>query len=80
MIPPEALLSFHLATPVTVTPVSYQEAQRMQASVTPEQPRLMRRPVYAYPYPYPYAGPYYYGYAYPYPYIYRPGYYYYRRY
>jgi hypothetical protein len=78
VIPPEALLSFHLATPVTVTPVSYQEAQRMQASVTPEQPRLMRRPVYAYPYPY--AGPYYYGYAYPYPYIYRPGYYYYRRY
>jgi len=82
VIPPEALLSFHLAAPVTVTPVSYEEAQRLQASVTPQQPQLMRRPVYAYPYPYPY--PYYYGYAYPYayryPYYYGPGYYYYRRY
>ncbi|QNI34346.1 BON domain-containing protein [Alloacidobacterium dinghuense] len=74
VIPPEAVLSFHLATPVTVTPVSYQEAQRLQASVTPQQPRLVRRPVYAYPYPYPY-----YGYPYPYPYYYRPGYYYYPR-
>jgi hypothetical protein len=73
VIPPEALLSFHLATPVTVTPVSYQEAQRLQASVpTQQQPRLMRRPVYAYPYPY-----YGYAYPYPYPYVYRPGYYYY---
>jgi hypothetical protein len=72
MIPPEALLSFHLLTPVTVTPVSYQEAQRLQASVTPKQPRLERRPVvYGYPYPYP---PYAYAYPYPYPY-YRPYYY-----
>ena len=71
--PPEALISFHLATPVTVTPVSYQEAQRLQASVPPQKPRLIRRPVYAYPYPY-------YGYAYPYPYVYQPGYYYYPRY
>jgi hypothetical protein len=75
VLPPEALISFHLATPVTVTPVSYQEAQRLQASSTPQQPRLMRRPVYGYPYP----GPYYYAYPYPYPYYYRPGYYYYPR-
>jgi len=83
MIPPEALLSFHLATPVTVTPVSYQEAQRLQASVVQQQPRLQHKTGYAYPYPYPYAYPYpYYGYAYPYPYpyVYRPGYYYYPRY
>jgi osmotically-inducible protein OsmY len=74
VIPPEALLSFHLVTPVTVIPVSSQEAQRLQASVTPRQPRLERRPVvYAYPYPYPS-----YGYAYPYPSpypYYRPYYY-----
>ncbi|HMD21314.1 MAG TPA: BON domain-containing protein [Alloacidobacterium sp.] len=75
VIPPEALLSFHLVAPVTVTPVSYQEAQRLQASVpSQQQPRLMRRPVYAYPYPY------YYGYAYPYPYPYYRPYYYYPRY
>ncbi len=75
VIPPESLLYFHLSAPVTVTPVSYQEAQRLQASVTPQQPRLVRRPVYAYPYPY------YYGYGYPYPYrFYGPGYYYYPRY
>lgn len=75
VIPPEALLSFRLAAPVTVTPVSYQEAQRLQASVTPRQPELRRRRVYVYPYP----SPYYYGYAYPYPYpyVYRSGYYYY---
>jgi len=86
VIPPEALLSFHLTAPLTVTPVSYQEAQRLQASA-PQQPELHRRPVasYPYPYPYPYAYPYpyvgYYGYAYPYPYryYYAPGYYY-RRY
>jgi hypothetical protein len=75
VIPPEALLSFHLATPITVTPVSYQEAQRLQASVAPQQPELRRRPVYAYPYLYYYG--YAYPYPYPYPYVYRPGYYYY---
>lgn len=51
VIPPEALLQFHLAAPLTVTPVSYQEAQRLQASVTPRQPELQRRRVYVYPYP-----------------------------
>ena len=77
VIPPEALLSFHLSAPVTVTPVTYQEAQRLQASV-PQQPTLQRRPVYMVPRPYYYGYPY--GYAYPYPYYYGPGYYYYRRY
>jgi BON domain len=72
-IPPEAVLNFHLSAPVTVAPVSYQEAQRLQASV-PQQPELRRRPVYVVP------GPYGYAYPYPYPYYYRPGYYYYPRY
>lgn len=69
VIPPESLLSFHLAAPVTVTPPSTQEIQQL-ASSAPQPPRLQRRPVY-------YA-PYYYGYGYPYPYpYYRGGYYYY---
>jgi hypothetical protein len=74
VVPPESVLSFHLTTPVTVTPVSYQEAQRLQASVPqPRQPQLQRRRVYvAAPWPY-------YGYPYPYPY-YGPGFSYYRRY
>ncbi len=71
-VPPEALLSFHLANPVTVAPVSSQEAQQLQASV-PQQPQLRRRAVYAVPGPYGYAYPY----PYAYPYYYRPGYYYY---
>jgi hypothetical protein len=70
VVPPESVLSVHLTAPLTVNPVSYQEVQRLAASV-PQQPRLMRRPVYVY-------GPYAYGYPYPYPY-YRP-YYYYPRY
>ena len=71
VVPPEALLSFHLAAPVTVTPVSYQEAQRLQASA-PQQPTLQRRPVYMVPRPYYYGYPY--GYPYPYygPVYYRP--------
>lgn len=74
VIPPEALLNFHLTAPVTVTPVSYQEAQRLQASVAqPRQPQLQRRRVYMAPWPY-------YGYPYPNPYFYGPGFYYYRRY
>lgn len=70
VIPPEAVLTVHLTAPVTVNPVSYQEAQRLAFSVAQQQPQLARRVVYA-PYPYPY-----YRYAYPYPYYYRPGYYY----
>lgn len=55
VLPPETLLNFHLSGPVTVQPVSWQEAQRLAQSV----PRLQRRPVYmAPPYPYPYGYPY----------------------
>ena len=32
VVPPEALLTFHLTSPATVQPVSYQEASRMEAS------------------------------------------------
>jgi hypothetical protein len=75
-VPAEAVLNFHLTAPVTVTPVSAQEAQRLASS----QPQLQRRgrygygpngayppppppPGYYYPYRYPVAYyPYYYGY------------------
>jgi hypothetical protein len=55
-LPPEALLQFHIAQPLTVQPLRYDEAERIAASV-PEQPVLHQRPPYAapYPYPYPYA-------------------------
>lgn len=59
-LPVESLLNFHLSNAVTVQPVSWQEAQRLEQSA----PRLQRRPVYMAP-PYPY------GYPYPYPYPYR---------
>ncbi|MGC2639623.1 MAG: BON domain-containing protein [Acidobacteriaceae bacterium] len=53
---PETLLNFHLASAVTVQPVSWQEAQRLAQTA----PRLQRRPVYmAPPYPYGYPYPYY---------------------
>ena len=68
-LPPEALLQFHLAEPVTVQPVPYDEAARL-ASTVPQQPVLQRRPVYvAAPYPGVYA-------VRPYPYAYPYGYYY----
>jgi hypothetical protein len=67
ILPPEAQVDFHLTGPATVQPVSWQEAQRLAASV-PSQPQLMQRPayrmpIYAAPYPYyPYGPyPYYYG-------------------
>jgi hypothetical protein len=61
-IPSEAVLNFHLAEPVTVQPVSWEEAQRLASNV----PQLQTRPMYGsrYPRPYPYA------YAYPPPYGY----------
>jgi hypothetical protein len=59
-LPAETLLNFHLASPVTVQPVSWQEAQRLASNV----PQLQTRPVYA---PRPY-----YAYPYPYPYYYYP--------
>lgn len=64
ILPPEAQVDFHLAGPVTVQPVSWQEAQRLASSV-PQQPRLVQRPVYMVPRPYAYPYPYY-GYPYPY--------------
>jgi hypothetical protein len=63
ILPAEAQVDFHLTNPVTVQPVSWQEAQRLASSA----PQLVRRPpAYVVPRPYPY--PYYY--AYPYPYYY----------
>ena len=65
-IPAEALVTFHLAAPLTVDPVSPQEAARLAQGLYPGGPQLYRR--------YPYGSPYYgYGayYAYPPPY-YRP--------
>ena len=53
---PETLLNFHLTAALTVQPVSWQVAQRLERSA----PRLQRRAAYPPPYPY--------GYPYPYPY------------
>lgn len=53
-LPPEAMLQFHLAQPLTVQPLQYDEAERVASSV-PQQPILRQRPVYvAAPYGYPY--------------------------
>jgi len=62
ILPVESQVVFHLTGPVTVQPVSWQEAQRLASSV-PQQPRLVQRPyyrapVYAAPYPYYPYGPY----------------------
>jgi hypothetical protein len=78
-IPNEALVTFHLNTPLTVTPVSAQEASRLAQGLYQGGPTLYRRGYY------PYGAPYYPGYpyyAYP-PVYYRPyymagGYYYWR--
>jgi hypothetical protein len=74
-IPAEALVTFHLNAPLTVEPVSQQEAARLAAGLYPGGPNLYPRP---YPYPVYYTP----GYAYP-PVYYRPyymagGYYYWR--
>jgi guanyl-specific ribonuclease Sa len=66
-IPAEALVDFHLAAPVTVTPVSPQEAARLAQALYPGGPFRYRRGVY------PYPGPYAYRYAYP-PVYFRPYY------
>ncbi len=72
-VPAEAVLNFHLTAPLTVTPVSPQEAQRLASTAYPGRPQL--RPRYGYPYGYPPPPPaYYYGYRYPV--AYGPGYYY----
>jgi BON domain len=78
-IPAEALVTFHLKTPVTVNPVNAQEAARLAQGLYQGGPSLYRRGYY--PYGSPYAG---YGYPYAYPSVYyRPyymagGYYYWR--
>jgi hypothetical protein len=78
-IPAEALVTFRLAAPLTVTPVDAQEAARLAQGLYSGGPNLYRRG-YS-PYGSPYAA---YGYGYPYPPVYyRPyylngGYYYWR--
>jgi hypothetical protein len=76
-IPAEALVDFHLKTPLTVNPVSAQEAARLAQGLYPGGPTLYRRSYYRPGYAYPPAY-----YAYP-PIYYRPyyavgGYYYWR--
>jgi hypothetical protein len=69
-IPAEALVTFHLNTPLTVDPVSQEEAMRLSQGLNPGGPSLYRRgpgPYYGRPY-----GPVYYGY--PPPVYYRPYY------
>ncbi|HEV2487874.1 MAG TPA: BON domain-containing protein [Terracidiphilus sp.] len=71
-IPAEALVTFHLKAPLTVNPVSPQEASRLAQGLYQGGPSLYRR---GYPPPY---GPRYAGYGYPYGYYprvyYRPYY------
>jgi hypothetical protein len=70
-IPAEALVTFHLNSPLTVNPVSAQEAARLAQGLYPGGPTLYRRG------PYPYYGGQYYAGAYPYgygPVYYRPYY------
>jgi hypothetical protein len=65
-IPAEALVTFHLAVPVTVNPVGPQETARLAQGLYPGGPTLYRRSAY---YGGPYAYPYYYA-----PVYYRPYY------
>jgi hypothetical protein len=69
-IPSEARVDFHLLTPVTVTPVSAQEASRLAQGLYPGGPKLYRR---GYGQPYLYYPPVYYR-----PYYAVGGYYYWR--
>jgi len=69
-IPAEALVTFHLNTPLTVNPVSAQEASRLAQGLHPGGPNLYRRGPYPY-YGAQYAGAYPYGYG---PVYYRPYY------
>ncbi|MGA7857150.1 MAG: BON domain-containing protein [Terracidiphilus sp.] len=78
-IPAEALVTFHLAAPVTVQPVDREEAMRLAQGLYPGGPTLYRRPGYYggygrpyYGYPYPYAPVYYR------PYYFSGGFYYWR--
>ncbi len=70
-IPAEALVTFHIAAPLTVNPVSSQEAARLAEGLYPGGPSLYRRGPYGYG---PHYG-YYSGYVYPYPPVYYRPYY-----
>ncbi len=72
-IPAEALVTFHLKAPVTVNPVSQQEAARLAQGLYPGGPNLYRRGYY--PYGSPYMASPYYGYPYGYPPVYYRPYY-----
>jgi hypothetical protein len=81
-IPAEALVTFHVNAPVTVDPVSQEQAARLAQGLYPGGPQLQhRRAYYAPGYPPPPPPGYY---AYPYgpvyyrPYYYSGGYYYWR--
>ena len=67
-IPAEALVTFHLTAPITVDPVSREEAARLAEGLYQGGPNLYQRGPYGRPY---YAGPYPYGYP---PVYYRPYY------
>ena len=76
-IPAEALVEFHLNAPLTVTPVSAQEASRLAQGLYHGGPTLYRRsysPYYVRPYPYAYGYPP----VYYHPYYFEGGYYYWR--
>lgn len=70
VLPPETQVSFHLASAVTVVPVSPQEAQRLASAQAGNRPSLRGREAYGYGYPPPPPPVVYYGYGYPYPYYY----------
>jgi hypothetical protein len=74
-IPAEALVEFHLNTPLTVIPVSAKEAARLSEGLYPGGPALYHRGYgpYGQPYPYGYPPPIYY-----HPYVFSDGYYYWR--
>jgi hypothetical protein len=80
-IPAEALVTFHLNAPVTVDPVSREEAIRLAQGLYPGGPQLYQRRAYYGPgYPPPPPPPGYYAYppVYYHPYYYSGGYYYWR--
>jgi hypothetical protein len=60
VVPPEAVIAFHVAAPTQVTTVSQQEMQRLAYGVGSAPPVMYRR------YPYPPPPPGYYGPVYPY--------------
>ena len=49
IVPPESLIAFHLTSPATVQPVSYQDASRLEANSAPPAGRYGQRPAYGSP-------------------------------